>query len=81
MTLETRVARLEAKIKNTDEQQMIWVLFHRDSAEEMRTIRCGDQIWTRVEGEGESTFKARARAAAKPVGSGSIVVVLIAESP
>ena len=80
MTLETRVARLEAKIKNTDEQHVIWVVFDHGSARATRTLRCGDQDWTRAEGEDESTFKSRALAAANSAGSGSSYVVLFAES-
>lgn len=63
MTLEDRVAKLEAKLNPpTSERMNIFVsgFAPNEADQEFRRLKHGERFWDRQDGESEDDFKARA---------------------
>lgn len=67
MTLEDRIAKLEAKLVPQQQEPLylVRVIVSVGQTEptpepEFKHLQCGGQTWTRLEGESEDDFKARA---------------------
>lgn len=67
MTLEDRIAKLEAKLTAQEKEPiyLVRVIVKVGQTEptpepEFKHLQCGGQTWTRLEGESEDAFKERA---------------------
>lgn len=64
MTLQRRVARLEAKLNYRAEKLLLFVSFKGDTPTRHSTIVYGNRRWNRFDDETDDGFKSRAAAEA-----------------